>query len=667
MDLQDALKSAKAVRKERLREIENQRSAWLEQEHERLEQGRSGAPGSDERHALRVERAKEKIDAWHRRQLERVEQHYRSKVERAREKDLAKRAHRWMGRRPGEERRSERRPTERRPTERRSERRPTERRPTERRPTDRRAHRGPKEPKETKETRRNYQAVRRAIAQYCQGVKGALSPRAAECIEHIFFRPGRRHRLGRWLRGQAANICDLSESEYEQLRDQKVLPVDERGLVGDPVPGADCSNRAVTGAKPPPPATWIQWGHNVVQLAGATAALPYHAGRLARAPLSTPLAVLRKINPLLIVPLPRPITAGVSLAGDLVARYALMSMPASGAVLLALDGLYLAMAMAPKYSSFDECRGTTQLHAVPARFMLQGGIISSLISGIVFGALMTMTTGQTGLSVPIVGEKIRQAMEHASKKEGLGRMTTALTLGAALAAARGVGGHSVVAGLAATLRNVVYGTLFKMKEGGWFTDSRLAKMLAAFIHTATGGKIADVTEVMNVLAEVASLGTAAVGLEEIAQLGPTKTALSGEADAVQDFIKKATDQVARLVVSEDGKLEEGARSRLYDFYRGWFVDPAVSTFADATGVPKAAYQKAHDAYSFLSSGMTPEGAAAQVGSLTNLLPPFFAGGVFAGLFVKLKESLDCKMAVWLYERDQAARHGDKVRASYIGK
>jgi hypothetical protein len=639
MNLEDVLSSAKALRKERLREIENQRSVWLEQEHERLEQGRSGAPGSDERHALRLEKAKEKIDAWHRRQLEKVDQHYRSKVERARERDLAKRAHRWMGRRP----REERRPTERRPTERR----PTERRPTER----------------SKDVERRYKAVRRAIAQYCTGVKGALSPRAAECLQAIFFHPGRRHRLARWLKGRQANICNLSEAEYERLRGQKVLRVDEEdGRIMDPVAGADCSLLEVSGAAPATPATWIQWGQDVVRIAAATGtSWPRHVARLVRSPLGVPLAVLHKINPLLVVPVPRPLSAAATFAGDMLLRYLLTTTPATGATLFALDGLYLWITMLPEYAVRHDCVDSAGLHPVPAAHMAVGSLASSLIIGSMFGALLAMTAGQTGLTVPFLGSKVGEAMRAVANRKDLGTLSTALTMGAGLAASRTMGGQAAVAALTEMLKKVAYGTLFQLKEAGYLADSKVAKMLAAFAHTVTGGNLGgEVQRVLDLLAEVGGGLSAAEAANMVRKVGKQPVDYAGELDAIRDFISTAAHDIANLVVGEEKKLvtKEGA-STLYEFFRGTkdkigggVRSAVLHPYDTATGAYGAAAAGAERARNIF----TPEGAAAELGNLSNLLPPYFAGGAFASLVAALKEHLDCVFARLLYSWHQRRRH-----------
>ena len=659
--LSRALRSAEATRSERIFEAAQKRDTWFARENKRLEDSRSGRSGSETQHKKRLQDAANKINAWFKRQTDKIEASYQSKLERAKEKaeERAQRAKKKAASR------AERRPVERRLTERRH----TER--TERTPTERLRSEESEESEEPARPRAEaeYKAVRRAIAQHCRGAKGALSPRAAECLKDIFYSSARRHRLHRWAKGQAANICDLTEKDYERLRGQRALPVDSRGVVGEPLPGADCGSLKVSGAATPSPATWLQWGADAMQMAAATTSVPFHVAKLARQPLSLPLAVIRRANPLMFVPLPPGLTTAAQFAGNLALRHVLMRLPITGATLLAMDGLYLFTASLPRYDVRENCMDWSGLHPVPARYVLAGGFLSSIIASLMFGGLMAMTAGQTGLTVPHFTDSVSGAWEHVSKKEGLGKLSVGLALGAAMAAGRAVGGHHIVSALSETLRNVVYGALFKLKESGWFTDSRLANMLGSIVHTLTRGYSgSELKLIMELLSEVAPDGprTAAGALDAVGDIGDPGVANLDGVRYIKHFINDASDQLARLVMS--GGVEEaakgaaekaskeagaGARAGLRKMFEG------IEEHGPRQNPIKAAQdtiETVTELWTRFQMLFTYEGAAAEVANISNALPPYFAGGVFASAFIALKEELDCKAAQGLYEIDQRHRH-----------
>lgn len=574
-----------------------------------------------------------KIEAWYKNKLSKIDDSYSKRAVAAHEKAIRR-----------EKRREERRKA-------RKEAHRKGRQEEEVKSSEDRSEQKHHSKKAADNTLEEYKALRKAIGQYCRGVDGALSPQAVKCLERIFFNSSRFSRLKRWAKGSSVNICDLDNDMYKRLRGQKVLPIDSRGVVGSPPPGADCSDLAISGAAEVPVAAWSDWGKDIFKIAlSKSTTLPYQIALLGKAPLTSALGYLTN-NPLISVTGPLPLVAAV--AANSLVRYMIFGSNVSGGTLLALDGLYMLTAMMPRYAEDRRCLDKRKLHAVPARFMFAGGFLAALIVGIMFGALMSMTAGQTGLAVGLfattAGDVVQKAYNNLSDKRELGLMTTALSLGAALAAVRGVVGEGSAAMLSAMLQKVVYGTLFKLKEMGWFTDSKILRGVMGLVHGLTGGDVADVPLLMELLSEVGSTDPNIIG-EGVGHL--SRVPGIGKIEAVQEFITEAANKIADMVLNTNAgnstyaKASEIAKNNLSDFFRK-FVETPIESLTSSNLV---------NAYDKVKGLLTPEGAAAEIGSFTHILPPFFAGGYFGGLFVSIKLWAECEMARLLYEQSQRALH-----------
>ena len=488
-----------------------------------------------------------------------------------------------------------------------------------------------------------YHALRHAIARHCMGDKGALSQGSVDCLQEGLFGSCWRRRLLRKLRRQHDNICDLPEEEYERLRGQEVLQVHlPSGLIAGPLPGRKCRKLATTA-----PESWIHLAHSLFQLGLSSANLPRLILRHAR-------------NPLRFLPFPAGLN-GALMHGIILS--VLHSYPTSGAALMAMDALHFFMHMMPQYSLRDDCLDRHGLHPIPARYIWAGGLVSSLIVGIMYAGVQWFTV-DSAIGLGLISDM--RALHLASP----------IVLGAVLAASHGWAGITITTFLKNVLQRIAYTVLHQLQ-----------RLELLDVSNSLWRKILKLTRIIALPQDSPDLDSGNLDgwLENVALVVLKEGMPHSDATGVlhydagaNDDVSASTDDLRRYIENAAEMISKIVAEHLPAEEKSKFLDAAYNAsnmttttdrnlFSQVHGVLEAVDRFKFDALSGLGRTTAQAGApfsdslggafaGATLVGLRNALPKSFAGRVFLSVTLKVRDDLECRVARDMYSHAHRRRH-----------
>jgi hypothetical protein len=216
------------------------------------------------------------------------------------------------------------------------------------------------------------QGLRYQMGRYCQGKKDALGPKAVQCLREILFSQTGFARASRKLRQQHENICDLNEEDYDILRGQKLLKLDDHGHVIEPT--ENCMNKIP-----------MRRSLRIRDIARMSAQSIAGLFPMAEAALSI------AHNPIVLVmdPNKSPFVVNMVLAS-------ISSILFNSWNVFFSNALYVS-AFTPMYKIDNSCMDLHNMHPVPARFRLLGSMMSSLLCTSIYSFVLGMGTSVAGV------------------------------------------------------------------------------------------------------------------------------------------------------------------------------------------------------------------------------------------------------------------------------
>lgn len=263
-----------------------------------------------------------------------------------------------------------------------------------------------------------YAELRQAIAKYCLTGEG-LSTDVLECLRAAFFSDHGHARLWRWIKAEAADICDLPEEEYERMDNEKLLKhlFIETTSEGDNMIklGEKCHNTLAPARRKK---VMYHIAHFFTELLGASAASftrLHGAVRNANANVRAATAAVHAIVPPVVGHTAHGVYRAVAGVAGLIKNVVVPVAPAVwillsiflalspsgtalGCVLMALEAFFFMLAMIPRYEMDAGCASNSGKEGIPSRFVFRGGLVASFTLGCLYSLLRYISTGTTFLS-----------------------------------------------------------------------------------------------------------------------------------------------------------------------------------------------------------------------------------------------------------------------------
>ena len=496
-----------------------------------------------------------------------------------------------------------------------------------------------------------YLSLRKAIAQHCTGVDGALKPSTKRCLQDMLFPKTYLARLHAKAGTREDNICDLSEDEYfKYLADQKVIPVNSRGKVGEPEDGIDCTNNDETGV-PLRPAQSLR---SVSVQLGTIALSGLHRSLFSIARLSA--SVQEQYN--LILKLTAVLRQGI---GDTAVRGAAMvgltmlqTRPDVGAVTLGMNGLYLCFAALPQYTLREDCRLSHQNHRVPVRFLVKGSLVSSVIMSILFSTLMVLAGSAEKVSTDF-GEIYENASYISTELGANVNLTTqqyrAFIASAMLALGGEIFARSTMDGLRLLLERVLLSVLGHIAENNVFANASTLKATIRVLKVITRLDFSS----QEVSSSFNLLGQSGSGAAERLMAMTEKDASDFANLAVVEthaIVKEGVWSIIRIFKSQSEAQQTGPEGSAIEA----FMENMANLFLAPGDAVKAIRKNDFET-------MVNHLISKTVGKI----PRSLVVSLFVDCFVRGKMGLDCFVAKKLYEKSQRDIHGAHASSSPVAK